>query len=56
MSGADLHGGDPTVRTLASTSFRDVTCAGLANGTVVEVKGQLQGDGTVLASKIERED
>lgn len=45
-----------TVRTLASTSFRDVTCAGLANGTVVEVKGQLQGDGAVLASKIERED
>jgi hypothetical protein len=44
-----------TVKTNASTVFDDVTCAALANGAVVEVKGIKQGDGSILATKIEAE-
>jgi len=45
-----------TVKTNSSTKFDGVTCATLANGAVVEVKGTKQTDGSILASKIEKED
>jgi hypothetical protein len=39
----------------AATKFRGVACTGLANGIRVEAKGQLQGDGTVRATRVERD-
>ena len=42
-----------TVKTDASTAFEDVTCSSLANGTVVEVEGIRQADGSILAKKVE---
>ena len=45
-----------TVKTNSSTTFDDVTCATLANGAVVEVKGTKQTDGSILATSIEKED
>jgi len=44
-----------TVKTDASTLFEDVTCAALADGTIVEVEGIRQADGSVLAKQIEAE-
>jgi hypothetical protein len=44
-----------TVKTDASTVFEDVTCAALANGTIVDVEGIRQSDGSILAKKIEAE-
>jgi hypothetical protein len=46
------------VVTSASTSFREVTCAAIAGGTVkvVEVKGTRRSDGSVAATRVERED
>jgi hypothetical protein len=43
-----------TVTTNASTEFRNTTCATLANGDTVEVKGTKQTDGTVLAKRVEK--
>ncbi len=44
------------VRADSSTAFERVSCAALRNGVVVEVKGAAQLDGSVLASRIKRED
>jgi hypothetical protein len=44
------------VVTNAATQFEDVTCATLRNEMVVEVTGIRRSDGSVLASKINRED
>ena len=44
-----------TVTTNASTEFRDTTCATLANGDNVEVKGTKQTNGTVLAKRVEKD-
>jgi len=41
------------VTTDADTSFRDGTCAGLADGDTVEVKGTAAEDGSVLATRVE---
>jgi len=48
--------GRTSVRTNAATSFHDVSCAALVNGMAVEVKGQRQSDGTLLASRVEGHD
>ena len=45
-----------TVKTNSSTKFEDVACAALANGAVVEVEGVTQTDGSILATKVEKED
>jgi len=45
-----------TVSTTASTEFRDTTCVKLAVGQMVEVKGTLQSDGSVVATRIEGND
>ena len=47
--------GTTTVHSNASTTFDDVTCAALANGNTVEVKGERQTDGSVLAESVELE-
>jgi hypothetical protein len=39
-----------------STSFRDIACTAIRNGTVVEVKGTRQADGSIAATRVERED
>jgi hypothetical protein len=44
------------VVTNAATQFEDVTCATLTNTMVVEVTGLRRSDGSVLATKINRED
>ena len=44
------------VVTNSATQFEDVTCATLRNEMVVEVTGIRRSDGSVLASKINRED
>ena len=44
------------ITTNAATLFDDVTCAGLRNGMQVEVEGQRQADGSVLATRVEAED
>jgi Domain of unknown function (DUF5666) len=43
-----------TVVTNASTEFRDTTCATLATGDTVEVKGAKQTSGAVLAKRVEK--
>jgi len=48
--------GSTTFRTDAATLFRDTTCAALANGARVEVKGVMQATGPVLATRIQTED
>ena len=45
--------GTKQVTTSASTKFEDVTCATLANGLSVEVKGILQANGSIAATKVE---
>jgi hypothetical protein len=47
--------GTTKVTTSATTVFDDVTCATLADGAIVEVEGTKQADGSILASKVERE-
>jgi hypothetical protein len=42
------------VVTNASTQFKDIACASLANGTAVEVKGTKQSSGSVLATRVEK--
>jgi hypothetical protein len=44
------------VRTDASTSFDDISCSQIRNGTEVEVKGMRQPDGSLLAVRVEAED
>ncbi len=43
------------VTTNAATKFDDGLCTALANDAVVEVKGAKQTDGSILATKVERE-
>ena len=45
--------GTTTITTSAATDFDDVACGALANGTVVEITGVVQTDGSILASKVE---
>jgi hypothetical protein len=47
--------GTATVKTTAATAFHDVVCGALPVGTVIEAKGSKQSDGSLLASRIERE-
>jgi hypothetical protein len=47
--------GATRVTTSAATAFDDVTCATLANNLLVEVEGIRQGDGSILARKVEAE-
>ena len=47
--------GTPVV-TNSSTEFKDGSCSSLANGQRVEVKGTRQGDGSVLARRVEKDD
>jgi hypothetical protein len=44
-----------SVVTNASTQFRDVSCTSLANGNSVEVKGTRQSNGSVLATRVEKD-
>jgi hypothetical protein len=44
------------VTTSSTTAFNDTTCARVANGMRVEVKGARQPDGSVTASRIEADD
>jgi len=48
--------GATMLRTDAATRFRDTTCAALANGSRVEVKGTREAAGRVLATRIQMED
>ena len=48
--------GTTRVVTNASTQFRDGTCASLAAGRRVEVKGTRQSDGSILAAEVEGKD
>ena len=47
--------GTTQVRTTATTTFDDVTCATLANGALVEVEGATQADGSIVATRVEAE-
>jgi len=47
--------GTTMVKTTAATVFDDVTCSALRVGTVIEAKGTKQSDGSLLASRLERE-
>jgi hypothetical protein len=47
--------GTTKVTTTATTVFDDVTCATLANGAIAEVEGAVQADGSVIATKVEKE-
>jgi hypothetical protein len=44
---------DRLIRTSASTSFREGSCASIHNGTRVEAKGALGADGSIQASIVE---
>jgi hypothetical protein len=44
------------VSTTATTTFKGITCATVANGTVVEVEGTMQADGSVVATHVSLED
>ena len=44
------------VKTNSSTIFDDIRCSSITNMTRLEVLGRPQGDGTILATKVERED
>jgi hypothetical protein len=48
--------GTTRVVTNASTQFRDGTCASLAAGRRVEVKGTRQSNGSILAAEVEGKD
>jgi uncharacterized protein DUF5666 len=47
--------GTATVKTTAATVFHDATCQALPVGTVIEAKGTKQADGSLLATRVERE-
>jgi Domain of unknown function (DUF5666) len=62
---AALNGACPTrsftvagqpATTHAGTRFDDVSCGGLASGMDVEVRGVRQSNGSILASRVKRED
>jgi len=40
------------ITTTATTTFRGLTCAALANGDVVEVQGVKQADGSIVATRV----
>lgn len=42
------------VATTATTAFNGITCAAIANGTVVQVKGTRQTDGSVIATRVSK--
>jgi hypothetical protein len=44
------------VTTNNATAFDDITCATFVNGARVEVKGERQTDGSILASRVEGDD
>ena len=44
------------VTTSATTTFRGITCATVANGAVVEVQGTKQADGSIAATRVSRDD
>jgi hypothetical protein len=46
--------GSTTVTTTAATKFEDTSCAGVVNGTTVEVKGTRSGANAITASSIEK--
>ncbi len=48
--------GTTTVKTTMDTVFHDVACTGVQVGTPIEAKGARQADGSLLASRVERED
>jgi len=48
--------GTTKVTTSAATDFDDVLCSQLANGAIVEIKGTRQADGSIVATKVARED
>jgi cytochrome c-type biogenesis protein CcmE len=48
--------GTTSVTTNASTKFDGVLCSALADAQSVEVKGTLQPDGSIVATKVEVED
>jgi len=48
--------GSAAVTTNASTTFDDTACAALKQGDQVEVKGTRQANGSVLATKVEKDD
>jgi hypothetical protein len=45
--------GTTKVTASSATTFKGVTCATLANGKTVEVKGTKQADGSIVAAKVE---
>ena len=47
--------GTTRVATSVMTRFEDVACAALANGTRVEVSGTRAADGTLMATRVERD-
>ncbi len=47
--------GTTTITTSAATTFEDTTCAALAVGVLVEVNGTRQSNGSVAATRIERQ-
>ena len=47
--------GSTKVATNGSTDFKDTTCAALANGDRVQVKGARQADSSVLAARVEKD-
>lgn len=42
------------VRTTAATEFKKTSCQDLSAGTTVKVKGIVQSDGSMVATKVER--
>jgi hypothetical protein len=46
--------GTTVVKTNSSTKFDSVTCSTLATGNSVKVEGAKQGDGSILASEVEK--
>ena len=44
------------VTTSATTTFRGITCATVANATIVEVNGTKQADGSIAATRVSRDD
>ena len=48
--------GTTTVKTAAATVFHDVACSAVQVGTVIEARGTKQSDGSLLASRVEREE
>ncbi len=48
--------GTTRVATTSTTTFRETTCAAIVNGTLVEVKGIPQADGSIVATRVSLED